>query len=190
MNKTALAATLLLYSCVTNYIPKQPSIVKLTNYKGQAFCTATVISPKLAVTAEHCLGGAAFIQSTQDTSKTATIQYSLGRASMDLGVVVGNFSAFETMRLSISPYDTEDVSFPKACGYPFAGELYCINFSPVGRHFFQKVGSAAVYPGMSGGPVINRWTGDVVGVISAADPNGNLVWSSTAELRKMLGIKP
>jgi hypothetical protein len=190
MNKLTIAATLLLYSCATNYVPKQPAIVKITNYKGRAFCTATVISPKLALTAEHCLGGAAFIQSIQDTNKTAAIQYSLGRESMDLGVVIGDFSAFESMSLSTSPYDTEDVSFPKACGFPFAGELYCINFSPVGRYFFQQVGDAAVYPGMSGGPIINRWTGSVIGVISASDPKGNLVWSGTAELWKMLGLKP
>ncbi len=76
-----------------------------------------------------------------------------------------------------------------ACGFPWSGELFCSNFTHRHQFAFGIAGQGYLYPGMSGGPVIDTDTLQVIGVNSAVI-NGSILVSPIIEIFRALNIKP
>lgn len=141
------------------------------------YCTGFVISDKLALTAGHCLKDKQDQRLTKDDIQIKdVVQNDVGIARAgaintraDMGVVVGDFSSFNKLKLSLSPGGFYFARGPyMACGFPWgAFPGVCLPFQPVSNYLFQIKGTGELYPGMSGGPVIDQYTGLVVAINTA-----------------------
>lgn len=161
------------------------SIVRLANPDGRSFCTGWVVDRRYAVTAAHCINKRGkirlepiklFADTGEDTGITA--QASDFDARMDLGLLVGDFSRIEPIRVNfVSEGFPRDPSIRYlACGFPLGQrKLFCSPFIPTDSHFFAIAGQGHLIPGMSGGPVINQDTGEVVGVNTAVYKDKSIV---------------
>lgn len=164
-----------------NPSPQHGAIIKLYDSPDAFFCTAFVISNKYAVTAGHCLDELNFIGATvikthpiivkgELSEETGILVRAVGvNPRLDWGLVVGDFSNFDKVR---PVFDTLFKPSPiplQACGFPMGKkDLWCSPFFPQGLMGFSVVGPGALFPGMSGGPVFDAITGNVVGVVSYA----------------------
>lgn len=160
------------------------AIVRLHDSSTNAFfCSATIISDKLAVTAAHCLlreVSSIFSQESQIipvASLTVVLQNGLKipatvagmDPSMDQGLITGDFTGLPRARLETR---TEKVvqSMQKkvtSCGFPLGGALYCEDLEQGRQSVFVFAFHGYLYPGMSGGPAFNS-DGVVVGTNFAA----------------------
>lgn len=191
--KRLLLATLLLTSCALNkpgYTPKEPAIIRILDAQKNFMCSGSVISDKYVLTAAHCLGGAAFIQSRENSLIMVSVLSRVGNDRLDIALLISDLRQFEKERVDINPASILGTYFKRACGFPMGGELYCRNFTQTTRKYFQFSCPIDAYPGMSGGPVYSRWSGAVIGVISAVGPDGETLWSPAVELYKTLGVQP
>lgn len=162
---------------------KYSSLIRLQE-DGRFYCSAFVISDRLAVTAAHCvvMGSGLFTMA----SKTVDVANSLGdkvrvakvvgyNRRIDYALLKGDFRNFRKTvpDFSSAVYKAEGV---KACGYPQGSKaVRCSNLKVTGTRFFQiKAKGELVFGGHSGGPVIDKSTGKVIGVISAVDRSGVL----------------
>jgi len=174
-------------SCVTTYKPKEPSIVRLLTKNKEFMCSGTVIDADKVITAAHCLA-AEFVQSDTNRSFIVPITDKHGNQRLDIAVVTADVSKFGKELLEISPTEILSTTYKRACGFPAGGEIYCANFKDNKRAYFQFKCEVDAYPGMSGGPIFSRWTGKVIGVISAVDAEGDMLWSPATELWLTIGM--
>lgn len=157
------------------------AVIQLHDYEqGRFYCSATVVSKNYAITAGHCIQGETpikiFDKNAVDTGVVATPV----RASsqMDYAVLSGDFGKFKFIKAEL---DVKQIlkSFNEgnliACGYPMAGSLICLPVKDANQYIFYFRASGALYPGMSGGPVIDKNTGRLIGVNSAVYENGVLL---------------
>lgn len=184
--------TLLLFisaitSCVTTYKPKEPSIVRLLTKDKRFMCSGTVVDKDKVLTAAHCLG-AEFVQSDTNRNIMVPITGKHGNDRLDIAVVIADVSKFSREFLEISPTEILSTTYKRACGFPAGGEIYCTNFKDNKRAHFQFKCEVDSYPGMSGGPISSRWTGRVIGVISAVDADGDMLWPPATELWLTIGM--
>ncbi len=167
---------------------KYGSIVRLTN-DGRTFCSGTVVSPSLIVTAAHCvLDETPFglimssrhieIRPRDNTDLHIDAEAIYASPQMDSAVLKGDFSEFNMRRLitdpsllsSIRQNTTKFVS----CGYPLGGDLFCnYTTNPYPDNFAWKV-SGVLLPGMSGGPTMLE-DGSVVGINIAVEGRHSIV---------------
>lgn len=165
---------------------KLSPIVRLHNTKGDFFCSGVVIAPTIIATAAHCVVdavipfvGPIFIsaisvraQDGKDIGVKATVRGANPRA--DQAVIVGNFSMFNYLRIVT---DTEEDLYSLmnndiklvSCGYPWGNKLYCTEVKNREFYNFFIKATGILFPGMSGGPVINAQTGEVVGLNTAVE---------------------
>ena len=73
------------------------------------------------------------------------------------------------------------------CGYPYGGRLLCQEFTQPRQAYFQVQGISHVYPGMSGGPVIDMKTGHIIAVNTAAT-EAYVIVSPLTEIFASLGV--
>lgn len=184
--------------------PVNPAIIRLHDKKGQFFCSGFVVDASYAVTAAHCLSddlgflmkGSIQIRDSDGSALTLAKAAGLNHR-LDYGVIVGDFSNFNHLEMDAStsffhPTETKKFSFFseekevksfKACGYPQGQrDVYCSEFSPKQSYFFQVAGLGQVFPGMSGGPVMDAKTGEAVGVISAMSEGAAIITPVTGIL--------
>ncbi len=183
---------------------KLPFIVRLHDKKtGRFFCSGSVISDKYILTAGHCvlismpiidmkmLNLEEIEIRAEDGSATGvTVMAYRAQLQSDLAILTGDLHIFEKAKVITQPaevikaYERNNL---KACGYPYGGALFCnlIHF----RHIrvFAMSAEGYLYPGMSGGPVIDQSTGAIVGVNSAIDGE-YLVEVPTTELYSMFDL--
>lgn len=178
-----LAVLGILLGCTT-LLEKSPvaydAIIQLHNAEGRFYCSATVVSAKYAVTAAHCITEGTPIKIGDSTGAETGVTALPIRASgqMDYAVITGDFSRFN----SITPeLDTNNIinSFyngdTESCGYPMGGSLTCLSIKDAHQYAFYFSANGTLYPGMSGGPVIDRKTKRIIGVNSAVYENGVLL---------------
>lgn len=177
---------------------KLPAIVRLhDSTTGTFFCSGTVISPHIILTAAHCVAVTPLLgpliisirsNDGQDLGVEAVVLGADNRG--DVALLGGDFAAFNTMRYSVEP--TQIINSFKgskimACGFPKAGKLWCSDFKFHSLENFQMKGEGFLYPGMSGGPVIDVYNGIVIGVNTAVSSNFILL-SPIVEIFAALGV--
>ncbi len=166
---------------------------KLLGKKSQGFCSGTVISNNYILTAGHCLQGNAgdTISIQNDLAEIVTtgkvVSYFM-YAGVDLGLVEGDFKTFKKITVASKP-SLDSPAF-LTCGYPGAGKNgLCFMLPPVGPAGFSLIGTANLVPGMSGGPLINLVTKELVGVIEAQDDKNTAYFSHTVGAFGFLGLE-
>lgn len=174
------------------------SIVRLHDMEtGRFFCSGVVISDSLILTAAHCvvrenplsmLFGPDIVRRVEIRSingQPLGIYADLAAANprQDVALLSGSFSEFDHMNVEVKPQAIEDSFLHskhlKACGYPAGGKLVCSTITSVRHMNFGFGANGFLYPGMSGGPVIDEETGNVIGLNTAVD--GERVYLSPTE---------
>lgn len=165
-------------------------IVRLVADNGATFCTGTVISDTVILTAAHCIlqetmFGLAVraddigVRTDNNVDLKVLAHPILSRISpqMDQAQLSGDFRAFkhapfigDITRLVRIGYKGNSFT---ACGYPLGGHLYCntMYYKDIAVFFWSMKG--VLIPGMSGGPVF--FDDSVVAVNSAMLDNSAIV---------------
>lgn len=189
---TALALTIAL--AAYNSQPMQPtqaqlwSIVRLHNLEGRFFCSGFIVSDTKIVTAAHCISGEPVMVKNQKHKLLGIAMPAKVNERGDQGVLkmlVGSLKERNKLPLEQNGAAIER-SFNKsqslvACGYPYGGELTCSRVEYTGHFQFFMEALGFLYPGMSGGPVIDLETGKAVGLNTAVTET-HLILSPTVEI--------
>lgn len=166
---------------------KHAAVVKLYDIEhGKFFCSGTVISKNYILTAGHCLRDYERFAITievktmldKPTGIKAAAVYAAGRS--DQGLLIGDFSAFNSMPIEVRTAEElsiyQDQSRPViACGFPYGGEYFCSAFTNRHQEAFSIGGDGFLYPGMSGGPVIDLKSGVIIGINTAVVERGIII---------------
>src|ERR1700677_5060183 len=163
------------------------SIVRLVQ-EGRTFCTGTVVSDDLIITAAHCV----LIESpfgmtlrsdeieirpntNVDVDVTAKVVYATPQ--MDQAMLMGDFSEFNHRKIITNPEALAKLGKANkkfvSCGYPLNGDLYCNDMEFKDRNDFFWAVNGVLIPGMSGGPTMLP-NGDMVGVNVAVKKNNSI----------------
>lgn len=163
------------------------SIVRLHRASsGQFFCSGTVINETAIVTAAHCVVIETPFGAFVDEDMEIEVRDQTGAATgiiakirnindrLDTALLLGDFSKFQARGIEDNPAEIDKILLdPESklvtCGYPLGGPLVCNSLSKVQHYFFQYSAQGWLYPGMSGGPVIDLKTGKVLAVNRAVD---------------------
>ncbi len=180
------------------------SIVRLHDAStGRFFCSGVIISTTRMLTAAHCVIRESFfgiaklesveirLQDNKPINLIATVEAANPR--QDLAVLKGDFRGFDSRPVITNSSVLNDIFLNKsskivACGFPNAGPLRCSRLINVGRAIFFFAANGFLYPGMSGGPVIDLKTGSVIAVNQAVTEDGRAIVSPLIELFDQLGL--
>ncbi len=136
---------------------------------GRTFCSGTIVSNTLLITAAHCVVEETPFGSTPNTKSIeirasdnkpigVTARAVYASPQMDQAMMVGRFDLFEPKPFIQDPQTLTETKKKgqkfTSCGYPLNGDLYCNETSFAGNdHFFWAVNGVLI-PGMSGGPTM------------------------------------
>lgn len=165
---------------------------------GYFTCSGTVVSSTRIVTAAHCLGGsvlagpaAGFEVRGADSAPIGVFAKVAGADfRSDQAVLSGDFRLFDTRHLQTSPAEIiRRMATPGrkfiVCGYPYAGPLFCSPIVDIQQWSFQFAGRGYMYPGMSGGPMIDLETNEIIavntGVMISTEGDTKLLVSPTID---------
>ena len=182
----------------------EPPVIRLHDKNGIFFCTAFVVSDVYAITAGHCLNDDGslstkpikiFVQDDdskaifRDTSVVAKAAAINNRG--DTGLLLGDFSKFRRLKIIYNANMLlQIVQINKqlggggifiSIGFPYGDGGVGIQSQldmPCG---FSLCGRGILYPGMSGGPVMDPITKYVVGINSAVYDT-TLIFSSLVSI--------
>lgn len=178
------------------------SIIRLHDAgNGEFFCSGTVINDTQILTAAHCVVrstvfGAYLVSKveirTQDGAVLGVFAKVLAaNPRQDVALLEGDFRLFDKRNIEINPAKLERSFLNSrkiiACGYPAGGKLVCTRVTNVTHQLFGFSADGFLYPGMSGGPVIDIETNTVIGVNTAVLEN-RIYLSPLPELFKQLGL--
>lgn len=153
----------------------QSAIVRMHDLSdGRFFCSAVIINSTTAFTAAHCVRAADTfeIRGSNRVSVGATATAAGINDRGDVAVLKGDFSKFRSLIADTDPrIILGNIESDKrkiiTCGYPYGGSLLCVPVTKRRMLQFFIGGQGYLYPGMSGGPVIDVATGHVIAVNSA-----------------------
>lgn len=165
-----LALTFLSMPLVKEKEPeKYNAVIRIINQNNYTYCSATVVSNEIAITAAHCIAPYqryVFISNENRTENFTTVVYSV-IDSIDQAILVGDFTKFNKLNLKSKLNGIAESKGPfLTCGYPYNGDLICFKYKPLGIYFFMLKGQSYLYSGMSGGALIDS-SNTIVGVNSA-----------------------
>lgn len=195
-----LSVLLYLASITNDYLTERktqthPAIIRLVSLDHPSFrntfCSAFVISDKVAVTAAHCVekigDQIAFQNTSEDFLGFATVYSLITR--VDQAILIGDFTNFKRFKLKTQTNGIGNSKGPfKNCGYAYGGSLICFDYKNIGIVGFMLRGEGFMYPGMSGGPVFDLTTNEVIG-INYAVADSFLVISPIVNLEQMHEIE-
>lgn len=162
---------------------KFPALIRLVDENSRAYCSGSVISDKLVLTAAHCVARMGewgevevnpkvFIRSLSNKSNHQVVVVSvvLGvQPRADYALIKGDFRGFNTLKFNDKP--SADILVNKynltACGFPYGQSPVCYPFTNPEKYVDVIKGKGQMYAGMSGGPVIDIATSTVYAVNSA-----------------------
>lgn len=171
------------------------AIVRLHDARdGKFFCSGVVISDKYILTAAHCVGTSfmGIKAGTQDLIELKNHNGdTVGEAvvhdfnlAADIAVLRGSFENLPKSEMVNDPVElANSLEHPiLACGFPYGEELRCSKMASMSHFTFMLQAKGWLYPGMSGGPVIDMVTGKVIAVNSA-------VGGQISYLAPLIGIR-
>lgn len=180
--------------------PKLGAIVRLhESESGRFFCSGTVVASNTIVTAAHCVltyidagpfGQQVILRKgisvrTEDGKDLGIYAETAGaEPRSDQALLHGDFKDFDIKKLETDPAKiyktfTNPDSRIQMCGYAYGGRLYCLLTQYKANYFFQMEMTGQIYPGTSGGPVIDLGTGKVIGVITAMKDDSSILSPTT-----------
>lgn len=179
--------------------PMKDAVIQLYR-NGEFYCTAFVIGNNYALTAGHCLMDQETYERTAEEidirlqgKATGTKAKAVGiDYRRDLGLIQGDFK--EYARLQVQNQELAIEKVVAACGFPGGNKNYsCTHVSIVAFDGFFLRGMGMLQPGMSGGPVVNPSTNEVIGINSSAWPlreGGGVDFTSVLGVLGDFGIEP
>ncbi len=176
------------------------AIVRLVR-DNHTFCTGTVVSPNLIITAAHCvlmetpfgmmMNPTIEIRPSQNIQLNTVASVVYASVQMDQAMLTGDFRRYQFKPMITNPEKLAIIAGSKArfisCGYPLNGELFCnpTNFDKMDNFFWAVNG--VLIPGMSGGPTMLP-DGTLVAV-NVAVQGVNSIVSPIYNITKNLGGK-
>jgi hypothetical protein len=163
------------------YLP----VVRLEEAKSKTnpngfICTGTVINNDYVLTAAHCLVDSNGVmhktikikgmKSTTDLDSIQDATPAAVNTRSDVGLVRGDFKLFQKMKVYTNANLPNLLNRTGSvnCGFAWGDKnLACYPLVFVGTEGFQLAAQGAMYPGMSGGPVIDIQSGYVIAVNTA-----------------------
>ena len=165
------------------------AIVRLHDANGNFFCSGVVVSKTRVITASHCVvsynlfGPPEVIDAINVMSPSLSAPMPakvLGfNIRADMAILEGDFHELPKMEYGSDPKFLLG-RFAKSekiimCGFPYGGRLYCSELRRPSMYGFQFKGLGHLFPGMSGGPVIDMETGIVIAVNTAVNEDFAIV---------------
>lgn len=148
-------------------------LIRLHNEDDKFFCSGFVIDNNYAITAAHCVQDKdevniynSLSQDTEIVAETAGFN-----SRMDYAILRGDFSRFgkfqiETEILKVFSRNANLI----ACGFALGQRrASCYSATLLGMKYTYISARSILFPGMSGGPVIDRSTNTVVALNSYVD---------------------
>lgn len=173
------------------------SIVRLHNLAGEFFCSGVVVGKRTVITAAHCVANDPGMIEIRDAhgKRSGTFVTVAGVSPRaDYAILRGNVRRFAALQTEVTPIGIlKDITSNSrqiiSCGFPWSGELFCAAVTNRVMFNFSIAGTGYLYPGMSGGPVIDLTTGKVIAVNTAV--NGTVViLSPIIEIYRSTGVSP
>lgn len=183
--------------------------------ENEFFCTGFIVSNKYMITAGHCLESPdgsglsskeieIYVEEKNENGSftpksTGVIVKAAGiNRRGDTGLVIGDFTSFK--KVKFSPFPSDILQIIKLNIEATGGQMISIGFpygdaplaSPVkfiGTSGFQFRGVAFLYPGASGGPLIDPITGYAIGVNSSVGYDGGSNFASLIGFLESLNVK-
>lgn len=154
---------------------KYASMIRLHLVDGPFICTGVVIDEHYALTAAHCIRDVEELEVWSNTNEDIGLVADVAAYNLyqDVALLYSPEGSFRSFAQVPADFDgsKRDLRFIIACGYP-AGQktAFCGPITNIEPLIFQIAGKGLLYPGMSGGPVIDLAAGRIMGVNSASGP--------------------
>jgi S1-C subfamily serine protease len=162
-------------------------LIRLHDKDGRFFCSGAIISNDYLLTAAHCVVTSRYSISKEDIQVKDRDQKFTTKANAvgvdiraDYALLRGDFSKFKKFKVLLHPHQIISTALnanmlaamgaPIAtCGFPLGSKTEMCLALPNMFQFDFKLASQNVpmYPGMSGGPVFNSATGEIIAVNTA-----------------------